>query len=63
MRFRIVILADLSVFRGTGSVEISKRCKAQPMGDRQCLEYVLDIEFGLAVRIDRRLRGIFMDGQ
>ncbi len=55
MRFRIVVLSDVSLGRSSGSVEIPQRSVTKIIGMRVVSQRALDDQLGETVRIDRRL--------
>ena len=61
MGLRIVQLADLAVGIGAGGVEVAQRDRAQAIGLAVPVERPLDRELGLAVGVDRQLRGGLAD--
>ena len=51
-----MIFADRRVLGGTGGIKIAEGGKAESVGMSEGFEGVLDVELGLTVGIDRRLR-------
>ena len=63
MRFRLVCLADVAVAIGAGRVEVAQRHVTEGMRLAVPVQHPLDEALGFAIRIDRHLRMIFVDGR
>src|SRR5712691_6463075 len=61
MSFWLMLFADLAVGVGAGGVEIAQRHRAQTIGLPVPVKRALDRQFGLAVRVDRKLGRGFSD--
>ena len=52
VRLGIMVLADRAIGRGPRGVEVAKGGKAQAVGGRDRRQRVLEVELGLAIRVD-----------